>query len=59
MDTTAKKATGIPASFDVSAGRVMMSANRQTPRIAATGTWLWFSRVQNRQPGTARSRENA
>src|SRR5215217_6098052 len=58
-ETTAKNATGMPASTFHSAGSVMISAHTTTNSTAPTGVRLWFSRVQSRQPGMARSRENA
>src|SRR4029079_401697 len=58
-ETTAKKATGMPADVPHSAGIVMIRASRQTPSTAATGTRFALTLDHMRQPGTARSRENA
>src|SRR3954453_4794420 len=57
-DTTAKNATGIPEELDHSAGTVTSSDSAQTRSTAPTGTRLWLSLVQIRQPGIARPRGN-
>jgi hypothetical protein len=59
IETTAKNATGMPASVPQSAGMVMISASAHEPSTAPTGTCFAFTRLKNCQPGTARSRENA
>src|ERR687895_1781791 len=59
IDTTAKKATGMPASLLVSAGSVISAASPQLASTAATGTRFLLTLLQICQPGTARSRENA
>ena len=49
----------MPSSTFQSAGSVMISAQATTNSTAPTGVRLWLSLVQIRQPGIARSRENA
>ena len=58
-ETTAKKATGMPSSTFHSAGSVISPAHTTTKSTAPTGVRRWFSFVHRRQPGMARSRENA
>src|SRR5215208_3417784 len=59
IETTAKNATGMPAEVPQSAGMVMISASTHEPSTAATGTRFALTLLHIRQPGTARSRENA
>src|SRR3954454_186890 len=49
----------MPSALDLSAGSVISRAAAQTNSTAPTGTRLRSSFVQIRQPGMARSRENA
>ena len=57
---TAKKATGgTNVPLPGSAGRVIRNEARQLPITALTGTPLALTRLQSREPGMARSRENA
>src|SRR3954470_5784766 len=59
IETTAKNAHGTPAALPVSAGSVMTSAATATARTASAGTRRLSTRLHRRQPGMARSRENA
>src|SRR3954470_20459804 len=59
IETTAKNAHGTPAALPASAGRVMMSAATATARTEKAGTRRLSTALHSRQPGIARSRENA
>src|SRR3954454_10883109 len=59
IDTTAKNAHGAPAALPFSAGRVTSSENAATARTELAGTRRLSTLLQIRQPGIARSRENA
>src|SRR3954447_11054289 len=59
MDTTALNAHGTPAAFPPSAGSVMISAQTATARTEYIGTRRLSTVLHSRQPGIARSRENA
>jgi hypothetical protein len=59
MDTTAMNAQGTPAALPLSAGRVMISAATATANTEKAGTRRLSTRLHTRQPGIARSRENA
>src|SRR5215210_4460687 len=59
IETTAKNAYGAPLASPSSAGSVITSAATQEKTTAYAGTRWGLSRVHMRQPGTARSRENA
>src|SRR6266511_1270040 len=59
IDTTAKKAHGKPAAVPHSAGIVTMTQHTVIASTDMAGTRWRVSRTQVRQPGMARSRENA
>src|SRR5919199_2977831 len=59
IETTAKKAHGIPAALPLSAGSVTMTQKAETARTELRGTRRLSTVLQIRQPGIARSRENA
>src|SRR3954447_16628238 len=59
IETTALKAHGTPAALPPSAGSVMISAQTATASTEYTGTWRLSTLLHSRQPGIARSRENA
>src|SRR3954454_24741134 len=59
IDTTALNAHGTPAAFPPSAGSVMISAQTATARTEYIGTRRLSTVLHSRQPGIARSRENA
>src|SRR5919199_1323345 len=59
IDTTALNAHGTPAALPPSAGRVMISAQTATASTEYSGTRRLSTLLQIRQPGIARSRENA
>src|ERR1700712_136925 len=59
MDTTAKNAHGTPAALPASAGRGMTSAAAATASTENAGTRRRSTLLHSRQPGIARSRENA
>src|SRR5215210_982769 len=59
IDTTATNAHGTPAAFPPRAGSVMMSAANATATTEEAGTRRRSTVLHSRQPGIARSRENA
>src|SRR4029079_13960875 len=59
IETTAKNAHGTPAAFPARAGSVMISAATATARTENAGTRRLSTELHRRQPGIARSRENA
>src|SRR6266511_2369898 len=59
IDTTAKNAHGKPAAVPHSAGIVTMTQQTVIASTDMAGTRWRVSRTQVRQPGMARSRENA
>src|SRR3954471_17734037 len=59
IDTTATNAHGTPAAFPPKAGSVMISAATATATTEYAGTRRRSTRLHTRQPGIARSRENA
>src|SRR5919199_2679293 len=59
IETTAKNAHGMPAALPLSAGSVTISEKAATASTELAGTRRLSTRLQIRQPGIARSRENA
>src|SRR3954465_14152649 len=59
IETTALNAHGTPAALPPSAGSVMMSAQTATASTEYIGTRRLSTVLHSRQPGIARSRENA